>query len=424
MSIDARLSRLRKQAGGCSPPAPDNPSLSGLRARIAQLESCRRATSKHSSVTRATLSAEGLADRLGGECTAGGVIRIHQRLPLTGKLGTVDLALLQDTPRLPGEPGNQLRPVYIDTETTGLSGGSGTLAFLLGKASIDSHAIDLTQWLITRFAAETAALSAFADSLGAFDQLVSYNGKSYDLPLLLSRFRMQGLQPAFQDLAHLDLLHPVRRLFGRHWQDCRLPSVEERLLGFRRVDDLPGSEAPAAWFRYLREGNAETLLKVVEHHRQDILSLAVTHAALAQAINQPGNFDVDLHALARWLCDVDDENQARTVLQAHIDALCDDGKRLLAHLLRRAGHWSEAVAVWETLAGAGCTESIERLAKYHEHISKDLGAAQRCCDRLPLTPSVQHRRRRIDRKIDATRQAGSRLRENTMQTRTMTDAPG
>ena len=422
MSIDSRLSRLRKQAGACSSPAPDKPSLSSLRARIAQLESCGRTRRKHQPTARPALSVETLAYRLGGECIAGGVIRIHQRVPLAGRLGSVDLSLLRDTPCLPGEPRNKLRPVYIDTETTGLSGGSGTLAFLLGMAWVDSHAIDLTQWLITRFAAEAAALSAFADTLGATDQLVSYNGKSYDLPLLLSRFRMQGLQPAFQGLAHLDLLHPVRRLFGKRWQDCRLLSVEERLLGFRRVDDLPGSEAPAAWFRYLREGHAEALIKVVEHHRQDILSLAVAHAALAQAINQPGDFDVDLHALARWLCDVDDEAQARALLHAHADTLCDDGKRLLAQLLRRAGHWPQAVAIWKTLASAGCTGSIERLAKYHEHISKDLAAAQRCCDRLPLTPSVQHRRQRLERKINATRQACPIQRKYAMQQCTITDA--
>jgi hypothetical protein len=403
MSTDSRLSRLRKQAGARNLDAPDRPSPTSLRARIAKLESRGRASSRQLPTTKPPLAFETLANRLGGECIAEGVICIQQRIPLAGKLGAVDLTLLQDTPCLPGETGNKLRPVYIDTETTGLAGGSGTLAFLLGAASIDIQAINLTQWLITRFAAEGAALSAFADTLSPADRLVSYNGKSYDLPLLFSRFRMQGLHPTFQDLDHLDLLHPIRRLFGKRWDDCRLRSVEERLLGFRRIDDLPGSEAPAAWFRYLRQGHAEALIKVVEHNRQDILSLAVTHAALAQAIKQPEDFGVDLHALARWFCDVDNELQACTLLHAHAKALCNDGKRLLAQLLRRAGHWTQAVAIWETLATTGCTESIERLAKYHEHISKDLGAAQRCCDRLPFTPSSQHRRRRLKRKINAAR---------------------
>jgi hypothetical protein len=350
------------------------------------------------------LPAAALAHRLGGECIAAGVIRIRQRVPLAGNLGSVALNTLPARPRLPGESGSSRRNVYIDTETTGLSGGSGTLAFLVGVATIETDALEVTQWLITRFAAEAAALSAFAQTLSAADRLVSYNGKSYDLPLLIGRFRMQGLQPAFEGLAHLDLLHPVRRLFGKRWHDCRLLSVEENLLGFRRVDDLPGSEAPAAWFDYLRSGQAAQLIRVVDHNRQDIISLAIAHAVLAQAITQPGDFDVDLHALARWLCD-SDAGHACALLQAHAGTLCDDGKRLLAQLLRRAGHWSQAVAVWETLAAAGCIESIERLAKYHEHISKDLGAAKRCCDRLPATPAIQHRRRRIDRKINAARQA-------------------
>ena len=144
-------------------------------------------------------------------------------------------------------------------------------------------------------------------------------------------------------------------------------------------------------------------IPVVEHNRQDILSLAMAHAALAQAVEQPAAFGVDLPALARWLSD-SDEARARALLQDHAGTLCDDGKRLLAQLLRRAGHWPQAVAVWETLAARGCNESIERLAKYHEHISKDLEAAKRCCDRLPLTPAIRHRRQRLEGKINAVRQ--------------------
>jgi len=396
MSLESRLARLQSQAGAGTPAATGTASLSSLRARIAQLEAGGRTTGKHRPTP--ALPAAALAHRLGGECLAEGVIRIRQCVPLTDKPGALALTALHRQPRLPGESGNSLRNVYIDTETTGLSGGSGTLAFLLGVATIETDAIELTQWLITRFAAEAAALTAFAETLTATDRLVSYNGKSYDLPLLMSRFRMQGLRAPFGDLAHLDLLHPVRRLFGKRWRDCRLLSVEENLLGFRRVDDLPGSEAPAAWFDYLRRGQAEQLIRVVAHHRQDIISLAVAHAVLAQAIEQPQAFDVDLHALARWLCD-SDAVRARELLQTHAGALCSDGQRLLAKLLRRAGQWSQAVALWETLAAAGCTDSIERLARYHEHISKDLGAAKRCCERLPATPAIQHRRQRIDRKI-------------------------
>jgi uncharacterized protein len=400
MSLESRLARLQSQAGAGAPGASAKPSLSSLRARIAQLEARGRTIGKHQATSTPALPAAALAHRLEGECNAAGVIRIRQRVPLTGKLGAVALTALYPNPSLPGESGSSRRNVYIDTETTGLSGGSGTLAFLLGVATVETDAIEVTQWLITRFAAEAAALAAFAETLTTADRLVSYNGKSYDLPLLMSRFRMQGLRASFADVAHLDLLHPVRRLFGKRWHDCRLLSVEEKLLGFHRVDDLPGSEAPAAWFDYLRRGHAEQLIRVVEHNRQDIISLAVAHSTLAQAIEQPQRFDTDLHALARWLCD-SDAVQARELLQTHAEALCDDGRRLLAQLLRRTGRWSQAVAIWETLAAGGCTDSIERLAKYHEHISKDLDAAKRCCDRLPVTPAIQKRRQRVDRKINA-----------------------
>jgi hypothetical protein len=290
--------------------------------------------------------------------------------------------------------------VYIDTETTGLSGGSGTLAFLVGTAVVGDQAIEVTQFLLTRFAAEAALLSAFAASLPDAARLVSYNGKSYDLPLLLTRFRMQGLPCPVAGLPHTDLLHPVRRLFGNRWGDCRLLSVEKELLGFRRTDDLPGSEAPAAWFNWIRHGESDALIRVVEHNRQDIVSLAVAHSTLAQAVAEPLAFGVDIHALARWLAP-GDEDGARELLQAHVGQLCDDGKRLLARLLRRVGDWRRAVALWESLAAAGCADSMECLAKYHEHISRDLAAAQRCCDLLPRSVRQQHRRQRIDNKLAA-----------------------
>ena len=339
-----------------------------------------------------------LAQALGGELIDEGVIRICSVIPLTGRLGAIDLASVHPNPQLPTEAGSDgRRQVYLDTETTGLSGGSGTLAFLTGIAVIEANAIVLTQFLITRFSAEASMLSALAGLLTPADRLVSYNGKSYDLPLLMTRFRMQGLKPIFEDLPHLDLLHPVRRLFSRRWNDCRLLSLEENLLGLKRVDDLPGSEAPAAWFGYLRNGSGSQLVRVVAHNRQDILTLAVAHSTLMQAIENPRAFAADLYALARWLAETD-EAAALELLRSHATVLCMDGQRLLATLSRRAGRWPQAVAIWETLAAGGCVDSLEHLAKYHEHVSKDLDAAQRYCALLPGDDVYAHRRRRLARK--------------------------
>jgi uncharacterized protein YprB with RNaseH-like and TPR domain len=412
MDLKSRLSRLQTQAGAGAASAAPKPTMSDLRARIARLE--KRSPGKRGlapSGTRGkpsgTCALQGINAASGaimaaleGEPIADGLIRIRKRFPLSGELGSIALHALRNRPCLPGEAENEnRRRVYIDTETTGLSGGSGTLAFLIGIAVVEDDAIELTQFLMTRFAAEAASLSAFAETLSPDDQLVSYNGKSYDLPLLITRFRMQAMQHPFDGLPHLDLLHPVRRLFSRRWNDCRLLSLEQNLLGFSRVDDLPGSEAPAAWFSYIRSGQGAQLIQVVEHNRQDIVSLVVAHSALTQAIAQPQVFDVDLYALARWLSE-SSEDDARELLQSHADELCDDGRRLLGHLARRAGHWPQAIAVWEALATAGCTDSLERLAKYHEHISKDLAAARRCCKLLPGNAAFEHRRRRIEGKLN------------------------
>jgi hypothetical protein len=340
-----------------------------------------------------------LAGKLGGELLGEGLIRIRRQIPLAKRLGRIDLQSLREYPRLPGERDTtRRRHVYLDTETTGLSGGSGTLAFLVGLAVVEANCIMLTQFLLTRFAAEAALLTAIGADLSQQDRLVSYNGKSYDLPLLHTRCRMQGMTSPFDGLPHLDLLHPVRRLFGSQWPDCRLTSLEQQLLGFSREGDLPGSEAPAAWFSYIRHGHGEMLARVVDHNRQDIVSLAVAHHTLAQAIRQPRTFAVDPYALARWLADTD-RDAARRLLQSHGHGLSNDGKRLLGRLLRLAGDWQGAVAVWETLAAAGCRDSLECLAKYHEHISKDLAAARHCCAQLPPGPEQQQRHARIEQKL-------------------------
>jgi hypothetical protein len=402
MTLKSRLSSLQRQAGVTATEARA-PACASLRERIGRLERGCRENGGGNSVRKPAadpLSTGTLARQLRGATISDGLIHVRQQLPLTDNLGAFRLDALRERPRLPGESGaTGRRDVYIDTETTGLSGGSGTLAFLVGMAVVGDDALILDQFLLTRFAAEADLLRAFAARLSDADRLVSYNGKSFDLPLLLSRFRLQGLTQNLAGLPHLDLLHPVRRLFGGGWDDCRLLTVERRLLDFRRVDDLPGSEAPAAWFDYVRGGNAGPLTQVVAHHRQDIVSLAVAHHALAQVVARPTDFGADLHALARWLGETD-EAAARRLLASHLDQLCDAGRRLLGRLLRRAGDWQGAVVLWEELAARGCADSLERLAKYHEHISKDLAAARRCCDMLPGdSEGKQHRRKRIEHKL-------------------------
>ncbi|CAM0998763.1 Exonuclease [Rhodanobacter sp. Root179] len=166
------------------------------------------------------------------------------------------------------------RLLHFDTETTGLAGGTGTRAFMIGAADWLDGRFRIRQLTLTTMAAETTMLHTFAEWLSEDTVLVSYNGKCYDAPLLATRYRLARLPNPLAGLGHLDLLHPVRRHWKRQWPNCRLATAERQLLGVVREDDLPGAEAPAAWLTYLRGGSARNLRRVAAHNAQDLKSLA------------------------------------------------------------------------------------------------------------------------------------------------------
>lgn len=161
----------------------------------------------------------------------------------------------------------------FDTETTGLAGGTGTRAFMIGASDWSDRGLRIRQLLITSMSAEAEMLEAFSGWLNPETTLVSYNGKSYDSPLLATRYRLGRMHNPLAGLRHLDLLYPVRRRFRGVWENCRLSTVEREWLGVLREDDLPGSEAPRAWLDYLRGHSARNLRRVLEHNDQDLRSL-------------------------------------------------------------------------------------------------------------------------------------------------------
>jgi uncharacterized protein YprB with RNaseH-like and TPR domain len=177
--------------------------------------------------------------------------------------------------------------LHFDTETTGLAGGTGTRAFMIGAGDWIDGRFRIRQLTITSMAAEAAMLRHFAEWLNPDTVLVSYNGKCYDSPLLATRYRLARQPNPLVGLGHIDLLHPVRRQWKHVWENCRLATAERKLLGVVREDDLPGSEAPAAWLTYLRGGSAKNLRRVGEHNAQDLKSLAgvLLHMASSSAIS-------------------------------------------------------------------------------------------------------------------------------------------
>jgi hypothetical protein len=171
---------------------------------------------------------------------------------------------------------------YFDTETTGLSTGAGTVIFLAGVARLEEQRIVVRQYLLPDYPYEPALLRALARHLGGFDRLVTYNGRAFDLPMLVARLTVHGLftEQASLPGAHDDLLPDARRLFRRPLGGARLADVEAGVLGVRRSSDCPGSEVPARYFGYLRGGSPDILAEVLDHNFQDVVSLALLEAEL------------------------------------------------------------------------------------------------------------------------------------------------
>jgi uncharacterized protein YprB with RNaseH-like and TPR domain len=261
-----RLRALRAQAGTqAALPRPAAAHRPGTAETVADL---RRLLRVRAPMT--TLRPGDDTDRLlPGEEIAPGLRVIESRLPrdpVPDRLcGAFDRRAAQIATR---------DVLFFDTETTGLAGGTGTRAFMIGIARWQDDGLHVRQWLMTSLAAERELLLAFADALRPGVVLASYNGKSYDAPLLATRFRLARLHNPIAGLDHIDLLYPTRRSYRGRWENCRLATIERGVLGVVREDDLPGSEAPAAWLGYLRGGSARNLRRVADHNRQDLVSLA------------------------------------------------------------------------------------------------------------------------------------------------------
>lgn len=204
---------------------------------------------------------------------------VTTRHPLPCRHGSTVLSGDAGTPAgLPIRLGETLvRPtgdlLLLDTETSGLAGGAGTFAFLLGLGRVEGATLVVRQYLATRFAGEAAMLAHLREAVAQAGCIVTFNGKSFDVPLLAGRYALRREAHPFGGLPHCDLLHAARRSLRTDWPDCRLRTAEERALGFARVDDLPGAEVPAVWQQWLAQGNADGLPKVLEHNRADLVSL-------------------------------------------------------------------------------------------------------------------------------------------------------
>ena len=275
IDLQVRLQQLREKARMLNAEPSPTPSLGERLERL-----------RVASPPRRPPTADALAASLHGEVVAPGLIEISRTYLLPFQHGDVTIAsghaLAESAKSLvnlavPVAPESLL---YLDTETTGLAGGTGTVAFMVGLAWIEGGALQVVQWLLAGFSAEGALIEKVSERLTRADVIVSFNGKSFDLPLLKARARLAGADLPTDGRAHLDLLHVTRRLLHSGWPDCRLRTAEARALRLERTDDLPGAEAPAAWRQWLERGDASQLGRVADHNRGDLLALVALLALL------------------------------------------------------------------------------------------------------------------------------------------------
>ncbi len=278
------------------------------------------------------------------------------------------------------------RAVFLDTETTGLAGGAGTAAFLIGVGWVEGERFRVRQYFMRDYHEEPALLHALAGELRRFDRLVTFNGKMFDLPLLDARFRLNRTRFPLSGAPHLDLLHPARRLWKARLESCRLQSLEAALLGMRRAGDIPGEEIPQVYFDWVRRRDARMLARVFEHNRQDIVSLAALSVLACQWVEEGRAEDPrDVFSLARLLERARlyerSEAEYRRALALGPGELRGPALLRLAWRAKRAGEHERAAALWAEAGEAGEAEGWRELAMLHEHRTKDLDRALAAVER-------------------------------------------
>jgi uncharacterized protein YprB with RNaseH-like and TPR domain len=282
------------------------------------------------------------------------------------------------------------RWAFLDTETTGLAGGSGTYAFLIGVGSIDAEGFRVRQFFMRDYDEEPSVLHALSAYLARFDVLITYNGRSFDQPLLETRYTMTRARHPFGRMEHLDLLYGARRLFKLRLENCRLVNLENQILGVEREGDVPGELIPYCYFEYLRTQRAFRLIPIFHHNVLDIVSLACLTGVIPEAFRDPENIRVrhgtDLLGLARWLQMSGRMEEAHRMMRRAVDMGLPDQHLFRAlfeagGMEKKLGREHAALATFTDLTlspNPYRVKAYEELAKHYEHRERNFVMALEC----------------------------------------------
>lgn len=268
------------------------------------------------------------------------------------------------------------RVLFLDTETTGLSGGAGTVAFEIGIGFIDRRGMVIRQYVMRDYSEEGPMLEEIAGLFRRFDTVVSFNGKTFDLPLLESRMVMNRIRLAVTQMPHLDLLHAARRVYKLRLKRCSLASLEEAVLGQKRHDDLPGAQVPQRYFDYIRTKEFSLLEGVLRHNLDDVKSLASLTGHLCSVFRQPELivYPQDLYGVGRTLMRSGKTNKARNCFKIlGRTTLSAQAHMHLAVSYKKEKEWAQAIETYQCMIaqGDGGTWPYIEMAKYYEHVFRN-----------------------------------------------------
>ena len=271
--------------------------------------------------------------------------------------------------------------VFIDLETTGLAGGTGTTPFLIGLGFFDQEAFKVVQFFLNDLAAEFKMLGELLELLQErkFTSVISYNGKGFDLPLLETRFTLNRLRCPLSDLPHLDFLFSARYLWKYKYESCRLYNLALAHLGADRAEDIPSEEIPWRYFQYLRTANFSLIEPILYHNQEDIMSLYGVVVAGALTVgqsleNQETEIDsLELFGLGKIWEKAGEEKKSAELYEKALSQelpfeLSVKVKKNLALYFKRCGEWEKSITLWEDLSQhSEDLEAWRELAMYYEH---------------------------------------------------------
>jgi uncharacterized protein len=289
---------------------------------------------------------------------------------------------------------------FLDTETSGLSGGTGTYAFLVGVARFMDDRFVLQQFFMRDPAEEPALLEGISSFLAPCQALVTFNGKAFDAPLLTTRFKLHYIPVPYQDYSHLDLLPLARRLWRDRLESRALKYLEEHVLGLKRSsEEVPGYEIPWLYFDFLRTGDARPLGGVFYHNAMDVVTMAALLAHMNDMLQNPYDGKVqhglDFVALGKLFEDLGHWDEAARLFERGLESQLNEADfglavKRLSILQKKRGDIGEAIRLWETAAAQGHLYAFIELAKHYEHKERDVKSA------LKWTKSAMKRVEKVD----------------------------